>query len=81
MSSPRDRFDDRDESSGWQEPAHLGGEGTGGDTGAGRDDGAGDDGARQGPDGPGPADDPDADRAAYLDHLTARAAEPEAWLP
>jgi hypothetical protein len=26
-------------------------------------------------------DDPDADRAAYLEHLTARAAEPEAWLP
>jgi hypothetical protein len=26
-------------------------------------------------------DDPDADRAAYLGHLTARAAEPEAWLP
>jgi hypothetical protein len=26
-------------------------------------------------------DDPDADRDAYLDHLTARAAEPEAWLP
>jgi hypothetical protein len=26
-------------------------------------------------------DDPDADRAAYLDHLTARAAEPRAWLP
>ena len=26
-------------------------------------------------------DDPDADRAAYLAHLAARAAEPEAWLP
>jgi hypothetical protein len=25
--------------------------------------------------------DPDPDRAAYLDHLTARAAAPEAWLP
>ena len=30
MSSERDRFDDRrDEGSGWQEPAHLGGGGTG----------------------------------------------------
>jgi hypothetical protein len=26
-------------------------------------------------------DDPEADRAAYLGHLSARAAEPEAWLP
>ena len=26
-------------------------------------------------------EDPEADRAAYLDHLTARAAEPAAWLP
>jgi hypothetical protein len=26
-------------------------------------------------------DDPDADRDAYLGHLTARAAEPQAWLP
>jgi hypothetical protein len=26
-------------------------------------------------------DDPDADRDAYLEHLTARAAEPGAWLP
>jgi hypothetical protein len=26
-------------------------------------------------------DEPDADRAAYLDHLAARAAQPEAWLP
>jgi hypothetical protein len=26
-------------------------------------------------------DDPEADRAAYLRHLSARAAEPEAWLP
>ena len=26
-------------------------------------------------------DDPEADRGAYLDHLTARAAQPEAWLP
>jgi hypothetical protein len=26
-------------------------------------------------------EDPDADRGAYVDHLTARAAAPEAWLP
>jgi hypothetical protein len=26
-------------------------------------------------------DDPAADRAAYLEHLSARAAQPEAWLP
>jgi hypothetical protein len=26
-------------------------------------------------------EDPDADRVAYLDHLSARAARPEAWLP
>ena len=26
-------------------------------------------------------DDPEQDRAAYLDHLSARAARPEAWLP
>ena len=26
-------------------------------------------------------DDPGPDRGAFLDHLTARAAQPEAWLP
>jgi hypothetical protein len=26
-------------------------------------------------------DDPEPDRSAYLAHLTARAAQPEAWLP